>query len=113
MADEAKDRDLTRVHERLDDLFAGQAEVKAALVKIAEGCGPCKALVQKHEDAIYGNGKKGILTILDSASQTVERLDSAEQGRVDTLSVKSVVVLVGSIGTLAATIGGAMAALVK
>jgi len=113
MAADTKDHDLTRVHERLDDLFAGQAEVKAALVKIAEGCGPCRALVQKHEDAIYGNGKKGILTILDTASETVKRLDAADRERVDTVTVKSVVVLVGSIGALAATIGGAMAALVK
>jgi hypothetical protein len=101
MPEEAKDRDLTRVHERLDDLFAGQAEVKAALVKIAEGCGPCKALVAKHETAIY-NGN-GIHT----------RLTKVEEGRVDTLSVKSVCVLLGAVGTLAATIGGAMVALVK
>ena len=103
MVDETKDHDLTRVHERLDDLFAGQAEVKAALVKIAEGCGPCKALVQKHEVAIYGNGKAGVLT----------RMEAAEQGRVDTLSVKSVCVLIGAVGTLAGAIGGAMAMLVK
>jgi len=101
MVDDAQD--LARVHERLDDLFAVQSDVKAALAKIAEGCGPCKTLVQKHETALYGNGKAGVLT----------RIETAEQGRVDTLSVKSVVVIIGAVGTLAATIGGAMAALVK
>jgi hypothetical protein len=105
MADTPNDKDMTRVHERLDLLFGELAEVKTALVKIAEGCGPCKEAFRKHEAAIYGNGdgRPGILT----------RLETTVAGRVDTLSVKSVCVLLAAVGTLAATIGGAMAALVK
>jgi hypothetical protein len=97
------EEDLKRIHERLDDLFAQSGDVKAAIKRIEEQLGPCKADVEKLKGTVYGNGQTGLIA----------RMTAAESGKVDTLSVKSVVTLVGAIGSLAAAIGGAMALLVK
>lgn len=90
--------DIDRIHERLDTLVTQQAEIAASVARIEERCPSCQRLVEKHESAIYGNGKAGLLT----------RMASAEQGRVDTLSVRSLLALLGAVGTLAATVGTAI-----
>lgn len=95
--------DLVRVHSRLDDLMSSNGEIKAAIERIEQRCEPCRKMVDTHQSAIYGNGKTGLL----------ERVAAAETGRSDTLSVKSAIALIGAIGTLAATIGAAMASFAK
>lgn len=98
--------DVTERLEASDPIVRIEAKIERlqqSLAVIETTCPPCRALAQKHEITLFGNGKNGVMT----------RLAGAEQGRVDTLSVKSVCILVGAIGTLAATIGAAMAAFVK
>ncbi len=97
------DEDLKRIHERFDDLCTQTAEVKAAVKRIEDQLAPCKADVAQLKGTVYGNGQTGLTT----------RVATVESGRVDTLSVKSVVALIAAIGTLAATIGGAFATLLK
>ncbi len=106
----ATDGDITRLHRRLDDLFLANstlqkstAAIQAATERIEERCLPCREKVKKHEITLYGNGKNGLTT----------RVAATETGRIDTLSVKSVVTLVGAIGALAATIGAAMGVMMK
>ena len=106
----ATDGDITRLHGRLDDLFTANAElqrstaaIQAAAERIEERCLPCRERVDKHEITLYGNGKNGLIT----------RIAATETGRVDTLSVKGVITLVGAIGALAATIGATMGAMIK
>lgn len=96
------DTDLDRIHERLDDLFGKIGEIQTSIGQIQERCGPCNAKVQKHDDTLYGNGKPGL----------VSRVSATETGRVDTLSVKSTITLIGAIGALAGAIGAAMGAIV-
>lgn len=102
MAPETTDP-LTRIHERLDDLFATSASIQTAVKAIEERCIPCRKLVDSHESILHGNGKDGLVT----------RMATAETGRTDTLTVKAVISLIAAVGTLAATIGGAMAALIS
>ena len=104
----AHDEAITRIHARLDTLFEEMQElakligaVREQLAAIIERCGPCQATLQRHETTLHG--KNGI----------VQQVAVLKEGRVDTLSVKSVIALVGAIGTLAATIGAAMAAFAK
>ena len=94
------DHDLTRVHQRLDDVLSKLAELTGEVKQIGERCGPCVKLIQKHEAVIHGNGRSGL----------VRDVDRMKVGRVDTLSVKSVCTLIAAVGALAATIGAAMAA---
>lgn len=101
MADQPTD--ISRVHERLDALFGSVGEIKTAIGRIEQRCEPCRKMVDAHQTLLHGNGKTGL----------VERMAATETGRTDTLSVKSTIALVGAIGTLAASIGAAMAALVK
>lgn len=95
--------ELTRIHERLDDLFKASGEVKATVERIEERCLVCRKMVDHHQELLHGNGKAGL----------IERMGAAETGHTDTLSVKSIIALVGAIGTLAGTIGAAMASMVK
>jgi hypothetical protein len=94
--------DLDRIHERLDDLFGKVGEIQTSIGQVKERCGPCNAKVNKHEDTLYGNGKLGLVT----------RMSAAETGRVDTLSIKGMITLIGAIGALAGAIGAAMGALI-
>jgi len=95
--------DLSRVHQRLDDLFLCNGEVKAAIERIEQRCEPCREEVDTMKILLRGNGQIGL----------VERIGSVESGRTDTLSVKSAIALIGAIGALAAGIGAAMATLAK
>ena len=106
----ATDGDITRLHGRLDDLFSANTElqkstaaIQAVTERIEERCIPCQEKVKKHEVTLYGNGRNGLTT----------RIAATETGRVDTLSVKGVIALVGAIGALAATIGAAMGAMMR
>jgi len=92
-----------RIHERLDDLFGANAEIKGTLGRIEQRCLPCQVMLLAHQETIHGNGKEGLLV----------RVGAVESGRVDTLSVKSVCTLVGAIGALAATIGAAMGVMMR
>lgn len=92
-----------RIHERLDDLFGKVGEIQTSIGQIQERCGPCNAKVNKHEGTLYGNGQAGLVT----------HIAAAETGRVDTLSVKSTITLIGAIGALAGAIGAAMGALLN
>lgn len=107
---EAENQALIRVHDRLDDLvdtndkiIETTARIENRLNLIDQRCEPCRQTVASHQATLHGNGKNGL----------VERMGAAETGRMDTLSIKSTVTLIAAIGALAATIGGAMAVLVK
>jgi hypothetical protein len=93
---------MARVHQRLDELFGRLDEIGCKVEVIAARCGPCQLAIAKHEQTLYGNGQQGL----------VVRLAAAEQGRVDTLSIKSVVTLLGAVGALAGAIAGAVGGLV-
>jgi len=96
--------DITRIHKRLDDLFTQVTEITGDVKQIKQRCEPCSKMVNAHQDLLRGNGKRtGLIT----------QLATLKEGRVDTLSIKSVLALVAAltatIGTLAAAIGAAMA----
>ena len=99
----ATDEELTRIHERLDDLFMANGATKSVIERMEERCVGCRKLVDHHQEALHGNGKPGL----------IERMGAVETGRTDTLSVKSMIAILGAVGTLAATIGAAMGAFVK
>jgi hypothetical protein len=98
---------IARVHQRLDDLFGRVDEIGSTVAAMSARCGPCQDAVKKHEQTLYGNGQSGL----------VARVSATEQGRVDTMSVTSVVKLLAAFGSLmtvvAAAIGGLVAALAR
>ncbi len=94
------DTEASRIDERLDKLFAQSAHLTNGVTKLTAQCEQFGKLVESHEETIHGNGKDGLL--VDVAT--------LKSGRTDTLSVKSVIALVGSISAMAAGIGAAMAA---
>jgi len=94
---------LTKIHERIDEIYRTLSPLAEGVAEIRATCGPCKKLITAHQETLHGNGKTGIVT----------EVATLKTGRTDTLSVKSVCVLVGAIGSLAATIGAAMAAFAK
>ena len=100
---DSENSELARVHERLDDLLSASNRIENRVNLIDQRVEPLCEQVKSHQVTLHGNGKDGL----------VERMGVVETGRTDTLSVKSMVTLIGAIGVLAATIGGAMAALVK
>ena len=94
---------LQRIHERLDDVFQSLSTVASDVAIIKSQSPVCQQQIKKHEEAIYGNGKEGLVT----------RIAAAETGRVDTLSVKAVCIVLGAVGTLAGAIGAAIGAAIK
>ena len=54
--------DLGRVHERLDDLFIALGGVRQDLALVSQRCSPCQDALHRHQEALYGNGKEGLLT---------------------------------------------------
>lgn len=94
---------IGRVHERLDDVLAQVSDIAASMKIIASRCENCQGELKKHTATLYGNGQQGL----------VSRMAAAETGRVDTLSVKAVCILLGAVGTLAGAIGAAIGAVVK
>lgn len=82
---------------RIDELAETLPEIRESLAIIRATCPACRALVEKHDKAIFE--KNGLLT----------RLTAVEQGRVDTLSVKSVIAILTAVGTLAGAMGAAIA----
>lgn len=97
------DTDITRLHERLDTILERQSTIAEDVAAIKATCGPCRAIIDKHDDTLYGNGKPGL----------VSRLAVSEVGRTDTLSVKAIVGLIGAAGTLFGAIGAAIATILK
>ncbi len=91
------DSDVARVHKRLDDLFEGVGDIKKEMQGIKARCEPCSKLVQQHQATLHGNGSTGLKT----------EIAKLKTGRVDTLTVKSVCALMGSLAALIATIIGA------
>lgn len=96
------DDPIGRVHQRLDDLFQEFAAMREDMSTIKTACGPCRDAIRRHDSTLYGNGQAGL----------VSRMLAAEQGRVDTLSVASVVKILGAVGALAGAIAGAVGGLV-
>ena len=60
-------------------------------------------MVSEHQEALHGNGKDGLVT----------RVATLASGKVDTLSVKSVCLLLAAFGTLTGTIGAALMAFAR
>lgn len=94
------DPDVTRIHERIDELSAKVAAQTVVIERIDERCKPCSERVDSHQQTIHG--RNGLLV----------EVATLKSGRTDTLSVKGVCMLVGAIGAFAATIGAAMAAFI-
>ena len=95
--------DTVRLHERLDDLFKSLAAIQESVTRIEARCGPCQKMVASHENTLHGNSGVGL----------VSRMVAVETGRVDTLSVKGFVKILGAVGAMAAAIGAAIGAAVK
>lgn len=93
---------IERLHARLDDVFDELASLNKQLAVTSERCAPCQLAIKQHAATIYGNGHPGLTA----------RINALEQGRVDTLSVKSVITLLGAVGALAGSIAGAVGGLV-
>ena len=95
---------LEQIHRRLDAVYGVLTPLASDIAEIRATCGPCKLQVESHQVALHGNGKWGIIT----------EVATLKSGRTDTLSVKSVCVLVGTISSAwGAAIGAAMAAFAK
>lgn len=98
------DEKLTKIHERVDSLYDLMVPLTKDVSTIKATCGPCKAMVMTNRETLYGNGKTGLVT----------EVATLKSGRTDTLSVKSVCILVGTISSAwGAAIGAAMAAFAK
>lgn len=97
--------DIERFHAKIDMILERIGDLDVKMTTIQERCLPCQTAIAKHSQAIYGNGKEGLLTMVARLSESMPKTEM--------LSVKSIVLLLGAVGTLAATIGGAMAAMVS
>ena len=100
--------EIGRIHERMDQIVQAMQQMTREnqqmakdVAVIATNCGPCQKRLGDLETTIDGNGQPGLK----------QRVAVVESGRTDTLTVKSVTILLGAIGTLAATIIGALVAL--
>jgi len=56
--------DVAQINQRLDELtrtFSTEfGKLAAAVSAIQATCTPCKAIIEKHDEAIYGNGRDGL-----------------------------------------------------
>jgi len=102
MTDNHDQTELTRIHERLDQVMEQLGDIKETQATIKVACKPCQDAIARHETTLFGNGKVGI----------VARMEVAESGRTDTLSIKSIITLLAAVGTLAATLAGAIGAII-
>ena len=96
--------ELSRVHERLDDVLFEIQKIASSQAEITSSCGPCKAKVASLDSIVNGNGLPGMK----------QRIAVLETGKVDTFSIRSFGVILAAVGafvgTLAAAIGGLVAA---
>jgi hypothetical protein len=98
---------MDEILSELGDLKADVATVKADTQAIKNRCGGCQDKLEKHEHAIYGNGKDG----LDKRVAIVEGKAAATAGgKTDTFSIKGMVILFGSLSALISGIVAAVAA---
>ena len=95
--------DLKRLHERVDEILGRITSVAEDVAEIKGEHGVCRAQIVRLDTAVFGNGKPGL----------VERMQGAESGKTDTLSVKSIAFLMGAIGTLSAAVATAVASIMK
>lgn len=100
--DDKSPNPFDRVHARLDDIKDDLGKVRSEIAEIKAACKPCRQQLESHQKVLHGNGKGGLAA----------RMEVVETGRVDTLSVKSVCILLGAVGTLTAAVSAAVASLV-
>lgn len=92
--------DISRIHQRLDEMFAKMNDVAEDVAEIKGRCIPCQKAIESLTTKVDGsNGTTGLIT----------RVATLESGRTDTLSIKSVGWLIGIIGGLVGAIGTAIA----
>jgi hypothetical protein len=93
--------ELGRIHERIDTLVGVTKTMGESVAVIAATCGPCQKRLADIEQTLDGNGQAGLK----------QRVGVLESGRTDTLSIRSVQVLLGAIGAFILATLGAVAGL--
>jgi hypothetical protein len=107
---------LAKIQERLEQMSLSSARIEMTLGHIQERCGLCQKIIEAHQCILYGNAKAGLITrMATSEALTLAAHDTrVTTGAIgDVLSVKSITVLMGAVGALAAAIGAAIAAVVR
>jgi hypothetical protein len=104
---------LDRIHERLDDLFSQIARIEKSTAIIEQRCLPCQDAIRQHQEAIHGNGQSGLKSLVATNTSDIAALKLAAEGGGDRLSVRGMVILLGAVGALAASIGASMAAIIR
>ena len=90
-----------RIHDRLDQVVESNTDIVKLLAEIKAACKPCREMVAAHQATLHGNGRNGLVT----------QVATVKSGRVDTMSVKSVVALITAVCGGVATIIGSWAVL--
>lgn len=72
-----------RLHERLDEHNKVMAKLGQEVVALRTGCGPCRALLDKHEIDLRGTNGDGIKTRVALLEKTQEEIvDPAQRAKV-------------------------------
>jgi len=83
----------------LEEIRRDLAEIKQAAVL----CGPCRDMVHRHDEAIYGNGTEGLAARMKAVEAT-----SATRNRGDVVSLKSLKMILVAVSALCTTLATAI-----
>lgn len=110
---EQESAELSRVHERLDDVLFELQKIASSQAELTTACKPCREKITQLDKQWNGNGTEGLRVEFAKAK---ERMDKLERGEKDTFSIKSFGIILAAVGTfvgaIAAAIGGVVAAVV-
>jgi hypothetical protein len=91
---------LTRVHQRLDDVYEVVTKIRETQATFAAACVPCQGKVANLDLAVNGNGGEGL-------KQRVAVLEES-QPKSDSISIKAL----GAVGILVSAIAAAIASVI-
>jgi hypothetical protein len=92
--------DLTRVHERLDDLFRETLAVREAIGGLTQRLDALAKTVDSHHTTLHGNGQAGMVT----------RVVTLEESRP---SIKALLAMLATVVGVAASVGAVIAEVLR
>ncbi len=90
------------IDDKLDSLAKSIRRVLLMVQEIKTESTICKTLAESHQRALHGNRRPGLV------AKVAELAALNSKSKVDTITVRSVCMLLGAVGTLIATIIGAV-----